>query len=233
MLNTIIHGDCLEVMPTMDEGIVDVVVLDPFFNDWHTYMDITLESLKREHVIILFSNRPHTGRLQVAFEKRFKFITEIVWNFADGRWVSNHLPRICHENILIFGNKKLNDARLLEWVDKPKPTKKGGAAIGKWVCANRYYTPQNMAQVESVIYLPRGTTDGIGIVSKPVKLMEILLQLCSNCGDVILDPFAGSGTTAIACINTGRNYIGIEKDENYYNIAKQRIAEHEQQLSII
>ena len=58
---------------------------------------------------------------------------------------------------------------------------------------------------------------------KPVKLIENIINHSSNKGDLILDPFLGSGTTAIACINTGRHYIGIEKDEGYFNIANERI----------
>lgn len=66
----------------------------------------------------------------------------------------------------------------------------------------------------------------------PVKLMERIILLCTNENDIVVDPFMGSGTTAIACINTGRNFIGFEKDTHYYELAKKRIEERKSQITL-
>ncbi len=71
------------------------------------------------------------------------------------------------------------------------------------------------------------------VTPKPIPLIENIIRHSSNEGDIILDPFIGSGTTAIAALNTGRFFIGIEKEEKYVEIARKRIAEHTQQLSIV
>lgn len=66
----------------------------------------------------------------------------------------------------------------------------------------------------------------------PVKLMERIILLCTNENDIVVDPFMGSGTTAIACINTGRNFIGFEKDTHYYELAKKRIEDRKSQITL-
>ncbi|MDC4245641.1 DNA-methyltransferase [Clostridium perfringens] len=223
----IYNDNCLNIIKTLPRNSINCLILDPFFNEWDQYIDkIDFSCLSENAVVIAFSNRPHTGRIQVNLDKKLNFVTEIVWNFADGRWVSNKLPRICHENILIYTNSKknpLNDMRLLEWIEKPKQVKKGGASIGKWTCETRTYTPQDLSQVESVIYLPRNVGKKMGIVSKPLELTNLLIKMCTKENDFILDPFMGSGTFGVSCLNNNRRFIGIEIDKQNFMIAKDRI----------
>lgn len=224
-INRIYHGDAMDILPNIPEKSVDLIIADPFFNEWDKYYDLPLHMLKDDGVFIAFSNRPHTGRLQVKLDEKLNFLTEIVWNFADGRWISNKLPRICHENILIYTKSKkntLNDMRLLEWIEKPKQVKKGGASIGKWKTAERTYTPQDFSHVESVIYQPRNVGKEMGIVSKPKELIKLLLEMTTKKGDIILDPFSGSGVISLTAKEMNRNYISIEIDtEKYYKIEER------------
>jgi len=211
--------DCRDGLKLIPDDSIDLIIADPFFNEWNQYYDLPLDCLKEDGVYIAFSNRPHTGRLQVELDKRLHFRTEVMWNFADGRWVSNRLPRICHENILIYSKSKknpLNDMRLLDWIEKPKQVKKGGASIGKWRTKERFYIPQEYSQVESVIYHPRQMGKKMGAVSKPAPLIELLLKMTTEEGDRVLDLFAGSGVVSECCRRLNRNCIGFEIDSDVY-----------------
>lgn len=220
-INKLYNENCINIAGSLKENSVDLIIADPFFDEWDKYYDFPLHMLKEDGVFVAFSNRPHTGRLQVELDKRMKLVTEIVWNFSDGRWVSNKLPRICHENILIYTKSKknpLNDMRLLEWIEKPKQVKKGGANIGRWTSGNndRIYTPQELSQVESVIYQPRNVGKYMGVISKPPELIKLLLKMCSEEGDTVFDPFSGSGIIPKLAIEMERKYIACEIDEEKY-----------------
>ncbi len=217
--NRVYNLDCREGIKLIPSESIDLIIADPFFNEWDKFYDLPLDCLKKDGVYVAFSNRPHTGRLQVELDKRLHFRTEVVWNFADGRWVSNRLPRICHENILIYSKSKrnpLNDMRLLDWIEKPKPVKKGGASIGKWRSKERFYIPQEYAQVESVIYHPRHVGKKMGIVSKPAPLIDLILKMSTQEGGTVLDLFAGSGIVFKCCHRLKRDYIGFEIDRDVY-----------------
>jgi site-specific DNA-methyltransferase (adenine-specific) len=217
----------------VDDDSVDLLFLDPYFNEWDQHYDVPTRCLKDDGVIVAFSNRPHTGRLQIELDKQLHFVTEVVWSFSDGRWISNTLPRVCHENILIYSaskKRRLNDMRLLTWIEKPRASKKGGQVIGKWKSPNRFYTPRDKAQVESVIYFPRNTRKTMGVVSKPLELIELLLQMTTGVGDLVFDPFCGSGTTAVACDNLERKYILSDIDIEAVEITKTRIRQQQMTL---
>jgi site-specific DNA-methyltransferase (adenine-specific) len=227
-VNKVLNGDVMDVLLTLPEKSVDLIVADPFFNEWDKFYDLPLHVLKDDGILIAFSNRPHTGRLQVKLDEKLNFLTEVVWNFADGRWVSNKLPRICHENILIYTKSKkneLNDMRLLEWIDKPKQAKKGGASIGKWKTSDRTYTPQDLSQVESVIYNPRNVGKEMGIVSKPKELIKLLLEMTTKENDIVLDLFSGSGVVSLTAKEMGRQFIGVEIDKQKCEKIVAKLAE--------
>ena len=132
-------------------------------------------------------------------------------------------PLPIHEDILIFGNNKINYNPIktnLDSIRKWKQNKNSesipvanmgeGVAIGK--------------NPVSILEFSNANRKGkVHPTQKPVELMEYLVKLYTNEEDLVLDFTMGSGTTGIACINTGRRFIGIELDENYFNIAKNRI----------
>lgn len=225
-MSTIIHGDSMEVLPSLSGSRASLILLDPMFNEWEKFYGINLESLAPDGTLILFSTRPYTGRVQVAFEKNYRLLCDIIWNFSDGRWISTKLPRICHETILFFTKcpkNTLKDMRLLEWIEKPKQVKKGGAAIGKWKTKDRVYIPAERAHVESVIYCPRHVGKLLGTIAKPELLIELLIKMTTDKGDLVIDPFAGSLTTAVVCERLGREYICIEKDKATLEKGLQRL----------
>ena len=94
------------------------------------------------------------------------------------------------------------------------------------------YLDGDVLSIYSKLYKCKQGKETIHPTEKPIPLIEKLITISSNNGDVIFDPFLGSATTAIACINTKRNYIGFELDKGYFDIANKRIFERNQQLEL-
>ncbi len=156
----------------------------------------------------------------------FKY--EWIWNKITGRGhlVAKHRPMAQHENILVFGDGKVKYNPQMVLMDKPQK--------GKSVEASRtsimggHTTKESETIIRTHKYPKTIITQGVDgkyvhPTQKPVALFEYLIKTYTNEGDLVLDNCIGSGTTAIACINTNRRWIGIEKDENYCKIANERI----------
>jgi site-specific DNA-methyltransferase (adenine-specific) len=247
-VNQIICGDCLEVMPLLPDKSIDMILCDlpygttackwdtiiPFKPLWEQYERI----IKDNRAIILTASQPFTTKLIESNFGRFKY--ELIWDKTFGRQpqLANIQPMKRHENILVFGK-----GRILYNPQKTplkKPYKSSGAGnnagtkndhqLGLKKVAKEYTekTPDSVLQ-----FKPHSNRKTIHPTQKPVALFEYLIKTYTNEGDIVLDNCIGSGTTAIAALNTGRFFIGIEKEEKYVEIARKRIAEHTQQLSIV
>ena len=236
----IILGDCLEVMKGIVDGSIDMILCDlpynitkypwdiliPFKALWEQYERI----IKSNGAIVLFGSQPFTTDLINSNRKLFKY--EWIWEKTKGGGfaLANKMPMKRHENILIFYKKQpiYNPQKTIiskDKIDKRKninnPTGsdhifKGTKLIRKKDDGTRF--PQSVQFFKSVSY------KGMHPTEKPVALFEYLIKTYTNENDLVLDNCIGSGTTAIACLNTNRKYIGIEKDEQYYNIAIDRIS---------
>jgi len=229
-------GDCLEVMKTINDKSIDAIICDlpygttackwdtviPFEPLWEQYKRI----IKDNGAIVLFGSQPFTSALVMSNVKWFKY--EWIWdkcnptNFAS----ANKQPMKYHENILVF-SKKQAIYNPIKWQGK-KNHKQG---LSK---NNFAETRGNIKRVEddlsglkfpkSIIQFEKHSSQcGLHPTQKPVALMEYLIKTYTNEGDTVLDNAMGSGSTGVACKNTNRNFIGIEKDENYFKIAEQRI----------
>ncbi|MGI6079013.1 MAG: DNA-methyltransferase [Fastidiosipilaceae bacterium] len=237
-INQIIHGDCLEVMKELPEKSVDMILCDlpygitacawdviiPFEPLWEQYERV----IKDNGAIVLFSSQPFTSLLVMSNPKMFKY--EWIWEKdAGSNFVTvKYQPMKEHENILVFGKNKLNYYPIMQeriGGRKGKETttiNSGGKdsvygtreGIGK-LKVNKLRNPRSIQRFNR--------ERGLHPTQKPVKLMEYLINTYTKENEVILDNCIGSGTTAIACINTGRNFIGIEKEEKYVRIAQKRI----------
>lgn len=217
------QGDCLELMKTIPDGSVDLILTDPPYN-------------------IARKNNFHTmGRVGIDFgdwDKGFDLFSYI-----------NELPRICsvNANILIFNDwKNLGDiARyaeslgltikdMIRWEKtNPMPRNRDRRFITDFECAvwltmprakwvfNRQSETYDRCKFSGSIVSGKEKTEHT--TQEPVWLMESLIKTLSNENQTVLDMFMGSGSTGVACVNTNRNFIGIELDENYFNIAKNRI----------
>ena len=227
---TLINGDCLEEMPKIQEQ-VDMILCDlPYGTtacSWDTIIPFELlwEQYKRlikpNGAIVLFGSQPFTSALVMSNPKWFKY--EWIWEKEQGVNFLNkdHVPLKNHENILVFGGGK---TPYNPQMTKGTPFKSG---LGK---SNGVYGMIEKISVEnigtrypkSVVFCCRET--GLHPTQKPVELCEYLIRTYTNGGELVLDNCMGSGTTALACLQTHRRCIGIEKDQTYFKVAQDRIA---------
>lgn len=235
----LIKGDCLIEMQNIPDKSVDMILLDPPYelqtDDFVNNINgIVIPKLKNNGVIIWFSKMPHNATVQYLTSKRINFINEYIWFFTDTScFRSKSMPLINHQNITIYSNSKekivLDNVRITNRRKDIKLHYKGSKHRGKE--GNKIYWEPNKkgGWCSSVIEIQKTQKGDIlkikdkPIGVKPILLFEFLMNGYTNINDTILDPFMGIGTSLISSLNTGRNLIGIEKDENYFKIAEQRI----------
>jgi len=234
--NIIYHGDCIEGMKTLPDNSVDMVLTDPPYgttqNKWDTVVDMDAfwEEIKRvtkkNSAILIFTQMPFTAKVVMSNPKMFRY--EWICEKANptGFLNARRMPMKCHENVLVFYNKLPVYHPIME---HGKPYRSG-------------LEDKNSSNYNAVKRLRNGNTTGTRFprdvlkvswrsafgktlhpTQKPVSLCEYFIKTYSNKGDIILDPFIGSGTTAVAAVNTGRKYIGFEKDDKYFDIAQNRL----------
>jgi len=236
MTTNLIHGDCLEEMEKIEDGSVDLVLTDPPYGTtackWDTVIPFEpmWEQLKRvtkkNGAIVLFGSQPFTSALVMSNVKMFKY--EWVWDkvTARGHLVAKKRPMAQHENISVFGNGATTYNPQMTLKKKPergssveasRTSLVGGTTTrGKEVVIRTHSYPKTIQTF--------GMDKRVGHpTQKPVALMEYLIKTYTNEGETVLDFTMGSGTTGVACKNLNRNFIGIELDKDYYEIAKKRI----------
>ena len=229
----LIHGDCLEVMKSIPASSVDLILCDlpygvtqnkwdsiiPFKDLWDSYNRIC------SGMIVLTAAQPFTSAIIMSNQKDFKYTW--VWDKAlsSGFLNAKKQPLRQTEDIVVFGKGKTYNP-IMEV--RGKPRNKGGQGksrrsdnygrFGDSVSFNNEYYPTNLLRISNAARKGRQHP-----TQKPVALMEYLIKTYTNEGDTVMDNCMGSGTTGVACINTGRRFIGIEKDDKYFEIAKKRI----------
>lgn len=216
----------------------DVII--PFTPLWDQYERI----IKDNGAIVLTASQPFTSALVMSNPKLFK--CEWIWhkNTISGFATAKFHPLKNHESVLVFGRKAvkynpIKENRQLSIKSKKRlsyafnGSDKGINEINGITKVKRSIEVGSLSYPKTVQRfnnLP--TNERIHPTQKPVALFEYLIKTYTNEGDTVLDNCAGSGTTAIACMNTGRNYILMEKEEKYYNIIQDRIKKHAPQLKI-
>lgn len=233
---TLYNDDCLEKMVDLPDKSVDLILCDlpygttackwdvviPFEPLWEHYNRI----IKDNGVIVLFGREPFSSYLRLSNIKGFKY--DWIWKKtkAQGFLNAKKMPLKDYENISIFYKKqpvynpqgvvygKFNNFRKskLNKADDVYGAEKdfGDSSVGHY--------PKQIIEFSN----PSGKGQ-LHPTQKPVPLLEYLIKTYTNEGDLVLDNCMGSGSTGVACVNTNRNFIGIELDENYFNIAKDRI----------
>jgi len=233
-------GDCLKLMAYIPDKYVDMILCDlpygttackwdtviPFEPLWEQYKRV----IKDRGAIVLTASQPFTSALVMSNVKMFKY--SLVWNKKRGMepQLANIRPMKSHEDITVFCNGKTiyNPQKTL--LSKPdyrgrNPVTGGGQGIIKnYVNEPRIYTDRFPLSIIDI----KGER-GYHPTQKPVALMEYLIKTYTNEGDLVLDNCMGSGTTGVACLKTGRRFIGIEKDEDYYKGAVDRLEKHKRQ----
>ena len=230
------NGDCLEIMKDIPDESIDMILCDlPYGttkNKWDSI--IPLEKLwkqynrviKSDGVIVLFSQMPFTIELAKSNIKDLKY--EWIWEKEQGTGHLNakKMPMKAHENILVFYKKLPTYNPQWEY---------GKPYIATYSTHSSNYGKQKDSVTtisdgrrypKDIIKIKKAKTDRhLHPTQKPVELLEYLIKTYTNENETVLDNCMGSGSTGVACKNTNRNFIGIELDEKYYNIAKERIGE--------
>ena len=230
----LMHGDCLELMKDIPDGSVDMIICDlpygttackwdsiiPFEELWKGYCRI----IKDDGAIILFGSEPFTSILICSQISLFRY--DLIWDKQKGCDFlnANRKPLKSHENILVF-YKKSPTYNKQYWYSTPYKKINGNKK------QSSVYHDSHDVDTEStdgkrnplsILSFPR---DGNRVhpTQKPVALLEYLIKTYTNEGETVLDNCMGSGSTGVACVNTNRRFIGIELDDKYFEIAKQRI----------
>ena len=233
MIN-LIHGDCLVAMKDIPDASIDLICTDPPYKltsrgsggtmsgYWTNELtkkgkifennDIEIEDYIHELYRVL-KDKPHCyimcnqvnlpHFLQVISDSKFKYVKCLIWD--KGNKICGRFYMNCFEYIIMLrkgGERPINDCGTPDILSIPNKKTKG--------------------------------VDGKNIhdSEKPIALMQILIQNSSNEGDIVLDPFMGSGTTGLAAIKCNRKFIGIELDEKYYQTSQQRIASYERNKTL-
>ena len=238
-LNKIYNEDCLEGMKRIDDKSIDMILCDlPYGttrNKWDSI--IPLEELWEQYkriikdngVIVLTSQGIFTAKLMLSNEKWFKY--KLVWvkskatNFLNAK----KQPLRKHEDICVFYNKQPQyNPQMTEGEPYDKGVRKN-QLTGSYGDFNPVHVKsEGMRYPTDVVYFKTAESEGkvYHSTQKPVALFEYLIKTYTDEGEIVLDNCIGSGTTAIACLNTNRNFIGFEREEKYYNIANKRIEKY-------
>lgn len=234
------HGDCLELMKDIPNGSVDMILCDlpygttsnkwdaviPFEPLWEQYKRI----IKPNGVIALTASQPFSSALVMSNPKMFRH--EWIWIKNRGGNFANTVrePFKEHEQVLIFSNGK--------WTYNRQMQERTGAGADRvkydlnWRSQSENYREFEGREGQRVgeLRVPSSWQKFNVDVSKlhptikPVPLFEYLIKTYTNEGETVLDNCMGSGTTGVACLNLKRNFIGIEKEEKYYEVAQKRIS---------
>jgi site-specific DNA-methyltransferase (adenine-specific) len=224
-------GDCLEVMKTIPDGSIEAIITDPPYGTtackWDSVIDFDLmwEQLNRiikpNGAIVLHSSQPFTSALIMSNPKKYRH--QWVWNKNNSAGFATAKIRpfaIC-EDIIVFGLNKVN---YYPQMTKGKMRKKGGYSssdnygLKPTLSYNDQYYPKNLINISNASQKGKQHP-----TQKPIELMEYLIKTYTNENETVLDFTMGSGTTGVAAKNLNRNFIGIEQEEKYFNIAEERI----------
>jgi DNA modification methylase len=232
----LLHGDCLELMKEIPDKSVDLILTDPPYGTTACKWDSVIpfepmwEQLSRiikpNGAICLFGSEPFSSALRMSNIKNFKY--DWIWNkkLAGNGILAKKQPLKIHEIVSVF-----NSGIYIPQMTKGKYRKKmtGGIKESEITGGNAV-----VDEYSNDLYYPKTILEyGIGNMrkgrlhptQKPIALLEYLIKTYTNEGEKVLDFTMGSGTTGVACVNTNRNFIGIELDDEYFEIAKRRISE--------
>lgn len=230
----LMQGDCLERMKEIPSGSVDMVMADPPYNitscKWDSIIPLEpmWEQLKRiikpNGAIVMTAAQPFTTTLISSNMKMFKDC--LVWkkNVASNFLNANRMHLKRHEDICIFYQKApVYNKQMLDgepYINKRSGKDDSGDCYGN---ISKRTETVNHGERNPISILEFDRNTGLHPTQKPVALMEYLIKTYTNEGETVMDFTCGSGTTGVACANTGRKFIGIELDLNYFNIALDRI----------
>lgn len=230
------NGDCLEVMKEIPTGSVDMILCDLPYGTTYASWDSVIPSkqlwasykrlIKKNGAIVLFGVQPFSSYLITSNPEMFKY--QWVWNKVNGSNFANanRQPLKCHEDILVFyeGQCLYNPQKTVGKPNHVQGSSKKNVSETRLISDRVGDDLSGLKHPKSIQTFSKHSSQcGLHPTQKPVDLCEYLIKTYTNEGEWVLDNTMGSGTTGVACVNTSRNFIGIEKDEKYFEIAKERI----------
>lgn len=239
----LICGDCLEVMKTIPDKSIDMILCDlpygttkckwdiviPFKPLWEQYERV----IKDSGAIVLFGSEPFSSALRMSNIKEYKY--DWIWDkvVAGGGLLANKQPLRQHENIMIFYkkqptyNKQMTEPTNPNFFNTMGKNSNFGEIYSKTQSKRGSEKRKNPTTIIAVNKFQQecNSANRLHPTQKPLELIEYLIKTYTNEGQTVLDNCMGSGSTGVACKNLNRDFIGIELDETYFNIAKQRIEE--------
>ena len=232
-------GDCLERMKEIPDGSVDLILTDPPYqktqNSWDSIIPLEpmWEQLKRiikpNGAIVLFGQNTFTFKLGLSNEKMFRYTLTWEKTKAGGFLNAKRMPLQAHEDILVF-YKKLPTYNPQFEEGKPyikkAVTNGDGRNYGNFNRVGQVSVNDGKRYPRSVVKFSNDNHGSLHPTQKPVVLLEYFIKTYTNENETVLDFTMGSGSTGVACVNTNRKFIGIEMDEGYFDIAKNRIDNH-------
>ena len=236
-------GDCLELMKQIPNVSIDAIITDPPYGTtackWDSVIpfDLMWEQLNRiikpNGAIVLSANQPFTSALIMSNPKMFRY--EWIWEKTrpTGFPMANHRPMKKHETIIVFSKSAATFTpngfmkyypqglegcdRVIKRSSKHNTVTNGGD-LGSEIHSTKKGFPNTILKIKNT-----NKDSQYHPTQKPVALLEYLIKTYTNENETVLDFTMGSGSTGVACVNTNRNFIGIEMDEKYFEIAEKRI----------
>lgn len=253
---TLYLGDCLDILPTLESGSVDAVVTDlpygttvckwdtiiPFDKMWPEIRRV----IKPNRATILFGKQPFTSLLVVSNLDYFRYEIILKKGRAANFLQAKVMPLMYHENILVFSDGTINhlspyDKRMRYYpqMEEGKPYTKierhgGASGITESASIKPGYVKVNNGTryPGSILECKSSNANSLHPTAKQVEIIEYLILTYTLHSELVLDFTMGSGTTGVACVQTGRKFIGIEIDPGYFEIAKKRIMEAQVQMRL-
>ena len=235
---TLYQADCLDVLPTFPAASVDAVIADtpygttacrwdtpiPFEPMWAAIKHV----VKRNAAVVLFGSQPFTSALVMSNPKWFRH--EWIWIKDRGSNFANTVrePMKEHESVLVFGGGGWTYNRQMQ-MRKPSGLSRAKYDFAAQAQSDNYRKfNRDGRRVVGELRVPSSVQEfkretGLHPTQKPVALLEYLIRTYTNEGETVLDFTCGSATTGVACLNTGRRFIGVELDEGYFDIAARRL----------
>jgi site-specific DNA-methyltransferase (adenine-specific) len=237
------HGDCLELMAGVPAGSVDLILADLPYGSTDLAWDsvIPLAPLWEHYrrvitptgAIVLTASQPFTTALINAAPDLFKYCWVWEKSIVGGIFDAKNKPMKRHEDVLVFSKGTTANCSTRRMAYHPQGLRAYHRRCKNFMRNRACYTKKPSHQPEydreftdyptSILRFPNDT--GLHPTQKPVALMEYLIKTYTNEGDTVMDSCFGSGTTPVACVNTERNFIGMEKDVTYFEVGQRRVRE--------
>ena len=234
-MTQLMQGDCLELMKGIRDESIDMILCDlpygttknkwdaiiPFEPLWEQYNRI----IKEDGVVVLFCDGMFTSQLLASNKKMWRY--NLVWDKQRGCDFlnANIKPLKSHEDIAVFYKKKPTYNKQM-WYSKPYKRTKNGSLSSNYGERKEAWSESKKGERNPLTILSFARdADRSHPTQKPVALLEWLIKTYTNEGEIVLDNCMGSGSTGVACVNTNRDFIGIELDKQYFEIAGKRINE--------